>query len=109
MYALQYMQLGKIPLNPISPSMLREMLKNIALAIPGAYDLIASLRPNKVFLYYEIIQAVVLADLHSLKLVLIFSLNTMNVQFSFYKVAVLPTRISNHTFVQFEIDRKFWN
>jgi hypothetical protein len=63
MFALQYFQLGKIPLNLISPSMLRDMLKNVSFALPGGYDLIVSLRPNNVFMYYEIIQAVMLADL----------------------------------------------
>jgi hypothetical protein len=50
MFALQYVQLDKIPLNLISPSML-SMLKNVSLALPGGYDLIASLRPNNVFFY----------------------------------------------------------
>jgi uncharacterized membrane protein len=31
------------------------------------YNLIVSLLPNNVFMYYEMIQAAILADLHSLK------------------------------------------
>jgi hypothetical protein len=52
------------------------------------YDLIVSLRPNNVFMYYEMIQAAMLADLHSLKLLMIVPLKTMNVQFTLYRVAV---------------------
>jgi hypothetical protein len=52
MSALQYVQLGKIPLNLISPIMLREMLKNVTLLLLEGYDLIAGLRPNNVYLYY---------------------------------------------------------
>jgi hypothetical protein len=82
MFALQYVQLGKIPLNLISPNMLRDMLQNVSV-LPRGYDLIVSLRTNNVFMHYEMIQAVMLADLHSLKLVMIVPLKTMNVQFTF--------------------------
>jgi hypothetical protein len=98
MFTLQYLQLGKIPLNLISPIMLRDMLKNVSLVLPEGCDLIVSLRPNNVFMYYEVIQAVMLADLHSFKLVLIVPLKTMNVQFTLYRLAVLPARIFNNTF-----------
>jgi hypothetical protein len=87
MFALQYVQLGKIPLNLISPGMLRDMLENVSSVLPG-YDLIVSLRPNNVFMHYEMIKAVMLADLHSFKLEMIVPLKTMNVQFTLYRVAV---------------------
>jgi hypothetical protein len=73
--------------------MLRDILKNITLALSGCYDLIASLRPNNLFMYYKIFQAVMLAELHGFKLVLIVHLQTMNDQFPLYRLAVLPTRI----------------
>jgi hypothetical protein len=53
----------------------------------------------------EITQAVMLADVHNFKLVLIVPLKTMKARFSLNRMAVLPTRISNHTFVQFEIEK----
>jgi hypothetical protein len=52
------------------------------------FDLIFSLRPNNVFMYYEMIHAAMLAHLHSFKLLMIVPLNTMNVQFTLYRVAV---------------------
>jgi hypothetical protein len=33
MFALQYVQMGKIPLNLISPSMLRDILQNVSLVM----------------------------------------------------------------------------
>jgi hypothetical protein len=82
MFALQYVQLGKIPLNLISPSTLRDMLQNVSLVLQGGYDLIISLHPNNVFMYYDMIQAAMLADLHSLKLLMTVPLKTMNVKFT---------------------------
>jgi len=78
--ALQYVQLGKTPLNLIGPTMLREMLKNVTLVLPEGYELIAGLRPNNVYLYYEIIQAIMLADVHSFKLILYVPLKTLSRQ-----------------------------
>jgi hypothetical protein len=50
-----------------------------------------------------VIQAIMLADVHSFKLVLNVPLKSMNRQYTLYKMVVLPTHISNNTYVQFEI------
>jgi hypothetical protein len=55
--------------------------------------LIVSLRPNIVFMYYEMNQAAMLADLHSYKLQMIVPLKTMNDQFTLYRVAVTSSFI----------------
>jgi hypothetical protein len=108
MLALQYLQLGKIPLNIISLSMLRDMLQNVSLVLPGGYELIVSLRPNNVFMHIEMIQAVMLTVLHSVKLEMIVPLKTMNVQFTSYRMAVLPARIFNKSYVQFEFEKDYF-
>jgi hypothetical protein len=61
-------------------------------------------------MYYEMIQAAMLADLHSFKLLMTVHvpLKTMNVQFTLYRVAVLPVRLSNHSFVQFEVEKDYF-
>jgi hypothetical protein len=84
------------------------MLKNVSLVLPGGYDLIISLRPNNVFMHYEMIQAVMLADLHTFKLVMFVPLKTMNVHITLYSLAVLPLRIFNNSFVQFEVERDYF-
>jgi hypothetical protein len=55
--AMQYVHLGRTTLNLVSPTTLRELLKNVTLVLPGGYELIVGLRPNNVYLYYEVIQA----------------------------------------------------
>jgi hypothetical protein len=46
-----------------------------------------------------------LADLHSFKLVLNVPLKSMNRWYTLYRMVALPTRISNNTFDQFEIEK----
>jgi hypothetical protein len=60
--AMQYFNLGRTPLNLFGPTTLRELLKNVTLILPENYELIAGFRPNNVYLYYEVIQAIMLAD-----------------------------------------------
>jgi hypothetical protein len=59
-------------------------------------------------MYYEMIQAAMLADLHSYKLLIIVPLKTMNVQFTLYRMAVLPVRLFNNSFVQFEVEKDYF-
>jgi hypothetical protein len=59
-------------------------------------------------MHYEMIQAVMLADLHTFKLVMIVPLKAMNVHFTLYSVAVLPIRIFNNSFVQFEVEKDYF-
>jgi hypothetical protein len=101
--AIQYVHLGRTPLNFVSPHTLLELLKNVTSVLPKGYELIAGLQPNNVYLYYEVIEAIMLADVHSFKLVLNVPLKTVNRQYELYKIVVLPTRILNNTFAQFEI------
>ena len=68
--------------------MLREMLKNVTMILPEGYELIAGLSPNNMFLYYEMIQAMVLADVHSFKLALYVPLKTVNRHFKLFKIDV---------------------
>jgi hypothetical protein len=72
--ALQFVLLGKVTMNLVKPNVLREMLKNVTMILPEIMELIVGLNPNKMFLYYEMTHAMVLADMHSFKLVLLFVL-----------------------------------
>ena len=97
-----YVHLGVTPLNLVGPTTFRELLKNVTLALPEGLELIVRLRPNNVYLYYEVIEDIMLADLHSFKLVLSVPLKTVNRQYELYKMVLLPTRISDN-YAQFEI------
>jgi hypothetical protein len=54
------------------------------------------------YLYYEVIQAAVLADMHSFKLVLNVPLKTVNSQYELCEMVVVPARIFKNTDTQFE-------
>ena len=60
------------------------------------------------YLYYEVIQATMLADAHSFKLVLQVLLKTVDRQYELYKMVLLPTRISNNAYAQCEIGKDYF-
>ena len=90
------------------PTVLHELLKNITVILPEGYELIVGLRPNNVYLYYEVIQATMLADVHSFKLVLHVPLKSVDRQYELYKMVVLPTRILDNAYAQFEIGKDYF-
>ena len=49
---------------------LRELLRNVTLSLPEGLVLIVGLRTNDVCLYYEVVEAIMLADVYSFALVL---------------------------------------
>jgi hypothetical protein len=104
---LQFVTLGRIPLNLVKPNILREMLKNITMILPEVYELIGGVNPNNMFLYYEMVQVVVLADLHSFKRALYVPLKTINRFFELYEIVVFPTRILNNTYAKFEVGQEY--
>jgi len=101
--AMQYIHLGRTPLNLVSPTMLRELLKNVKLVLPEGYELSTGLRPNNVYFYYEVIQAIMLADVHSFKLALNVPLKTVNRPYELNKMVVLPTHILNSTMLNLRL------
>ena len=74
---------------------LREFLRNVTLTLPEGLVLIVGLRSNHVCLYYEVIYAIMLADVYSFGLVLNIPLKLFR-QYELYKMVVLPTRISDN-------------
>ena len=94
--AMQYVHLGRIPMNLVSPTTLKELLRNVTLTSPEGFELVFGLHLNSVYLYYEVIEAIMLADVNSFKLVLRVPLKTVNRQYELYKMVVLPTRISDN-------------
>ena len=48
--ALQFVLLGKIPLNLVKPNVLREMLKNVTMVLPEGREMIARLNLNNMYL-----------------------------------------------------------
>ena len=53
--AMHYVHLGRTPLNLAGPPTLRELLKNVTLALTEGLELYVGLCPNNLYLYYEVI------------------------------------------------------
>ena len=66
-------------------------------------ELIVGLRSNNVCLYYEVIEAIMLADVYSFGLLLNIPRKTVYRHYELYKIVVLSTRISNNAYAWFEI------
>ena len=106
--AIQYVMIGRVPVNLINPTMLQNMLKNVALVLPEGYELIIGLSSNSVYLYYEVIETAILADMNSFRLVLDIPIKTVSRQHEQYKTVVLPTRILNNIFAWFEVGDNYF-
>jgi hypothetical protein len=65
---------------------LREFLRNVTLTLPEGLVLIVGLRSNNVCLYYEVIEAIMLADVYRFRLVLNVPLKTVDRQYELYKM-----------------------
>jgi hypothetical protein len=106
--AVQIVLLGNVPMNLVKPNVLRDMLKNVTMILPENLELIASLNPNNMYLYYDMIRAMVLTHVHSFKRVLYVPLKTVNRQFELYEVVVFPARIFNTTYAKFVVEEEYF-
>jgi len=106
--AIQYVLQGKLPISLINPTTLQGTLRNVSVQLPERYELIVGTKPNKVYLYYELVQVSVIGNVHSMKLIVNVPLKTANSQFTLYKVVVLPTRVSKTNFVKYTVDYSYF-
>jgi len=86
---------GKLSMNLIPPVMLKNIFKNVTSYFPYGYTLCVSLRQNNINLFYEFMDISVLADYHSVKLVILIPLKTFERHFYLYKLITFPYKISN--------------
>ena len=99
--------LGKVPLNLVKLNVLREMLKNVTMVLPEGCELMVGLNINNMYLYY-MIHAMILADVHSFKLVIYVPLKTVNRHFELYEIVVFPTQLINNTFAKFVVKEDYF-
>jgi hypothetical protein len=98
MDAIQYIIMGKLPVNLINPITLQNILKNVSLHLSENYELIAGARKENIHLYYDLITVAAIGDAHHIKIILNVPLKTTNCYFVLYKILALPTRTFNDTF-----------
>ena len=86
---------GKLSMNLIPPVMLRNILKNVTSYFPDGYTLCVGLQQNNINLFYEFMDVAVLADHHSVKLIMSIPLKTFERHFYLYKLITFPFKIPN--------------
>jgi hypothetical protein len=68
--------------------MFRENLKNVFIILPDGYEFVMGIRPNNLFMYYDVVTATVLADLNTFNLILHVPLKSNNRYFELYRMVV---------------------
>jgi hypothetical protein len=105
--AMECVRMGKVPIGLVSPNKLQELLKNVTLKLPNDLELFAGIQFNNMYLYYEMMEAAVLADVHSFKLVLSVPLKSMGRDFTMYRMFVFPLLVMQRKYVQLELKHQF--
>jgi hypothetical protein len=75
----------------LKPAMLHNIVRNVSFHLPEGYELLVGTRTENVYLYYELVNAALIGDANSVKLILNLPLKTANRYFTLYKVIALPT------------------
>jgi len=91
----------------ISSSSLQSILRNITFHLPEGYELIAGTRTEDIHQYYKLSKVSIVANSHSIKLILHILLKSVDHSFTLYKIIILPERISPDKFVQYAIDYSY--
>jgi len=81
MDAIQFVIVGKLPVNLINPTTLHNILKNISLHVLENYELVAGARIGNIHLYYDFITVAAIGDAHHIKIMLNVPLKTENRHF----------------------------
>jgi hypothetical protein len=102
--AIQYVFLGKMPLSFMGPEILMGILRNVSLNLPDGYEMATGTKMENIHAYHDLVKTEVIADLHSLKMVMKIPLKTADRQFTLYKLVATPSRISGNKFFQYQPD-----
>jgi hypothetical protein len=92
--AIQCVMQGKLPISLINPTVLQNILRNVSLHIPEGFELIAGIRTENIYLYYELVKISVAATPHCIELMINVPLKTANSFFTLYKIITLPEHVS---------------
>jgi len=77
--SIQFMIMGKLPVNLINHIMLHRIFKNVSFNLPDSYDLVAGTRVENINLCYDIIKVTAIANAHQIN-----TLRTGNADLRFY-------------------------
>jgi hypothetical protein len=95
-----------IPINVITPTILRGILRNIYLNLPEGYALIGEAEPLSLGLYYEFIKVTIMTN-SQFMLVLSFPIKDVWRKYELYRLYVLPFEIVPKTFLRFNVEKEY--
>ena len=107
--SVQYIPLGKLPINIIDQKTAYNILRNLTLQLPERYELIIGNNVENIHEYYHLIEVATVGDIHGIKLIMNIHLKTTNSYFSLYKTTALPTRIPYNKFVKCVFDYPYFD
>jgi hypothetical protein len=98
---VQYVMLGKLPINFIGQKFLYSILHNISLKLPDQYDMIISPRLEDIHLFYSLIRVGAIGNAHGVKLVMHVPIKTAIQHFTVHRIIALPIEMGNDKFVKY--------
>jgi len=69
---------GKLPIKLVKPTALQNILRNVTVHLPEGYELMVGTRTENVHIYYELAKVSLVANAHSIKLIVSVPLKTTN-------------------------------
>jgi hypothetical protein len=97
--ALQFGIHGKIPVNLIPPSILKDILTNVSRSLPDGYELTMEIQDNLPW-FYQYVTADIAAAETGFLLVLSLPLKDLTTHYEVYKLFTFPTESFNGTWVR---------
>jgi len=88
---------GKLPIK-LQAYNVTNILRNITLHLPEGYELMVGTRTENVHIYYELAKVSLVANAHSIKLIVSVPLKTTNSYFDLYRIVILPQPRASNTF-----------
>jgi hypothetical protein len=107
MVGLQVAMQGQIPINVITPTIVRGILTNITPNFPEGYALIAEAGPLSLRWYYEFIKVTLMTNSQGFRLVLSILIKNLWRKYELYRLYVLPFEIVTKIFLKFNIEKEY--
>jgi hypothetical protein len=99
---------GKLPIKLVKPTTLQNILRNVTLHLPEGYELMVGTRTENVHIYYDLAKVSLVANVHSIKLIVSVPLQTTNSYFDLYRIVILLQPIASNKHVRHSIDYTYF-
>jgi len=99
---------GKLPIKLVKPTTLQNILRNVTLHLPEGYELMVGTRTENAHIYYELAKVSLVANAHSIKLIVSVPLKTTNSYFDLYRIVIFPQPIVSNKHFRYSIDYTYF-